>query len=371
MSRIKGLNDRYTLKRKPPQAAIKVWKGEKKTKTSAGKSLENRFRIEAPLKLKQAIKLVYNATESNGSLYVDRLNIIPAYEDEFKTFDSKMAAFSASRPILFCDRSTIHTRFIDTKDRRGNIYFQPIESSDPCPVAGTNHECPNRCGRTGDFYFYIHELVMQGYAEFARLQVHGVADNQNIATVLDEVKASIGAIKTSPFVSESTRTYIVYEMTRALSQYKYPIKQGGVRTDKRGIKDDWIINLSLHPIWLNKYQNYTSQQQLLSAGMRPSVKLIEQIHDPALIEPASTLLPASESDEPNRSPTRWVMDETKFQELSYLWQQHGWHKNAIAELLYSHFDISDRPGLMAITQAQFAELKRLSSDESIKSSLIV
>ena len=369
MSRIKGLNDRNTLKRKPPQAAITVWKGEKKSSTRAGQSLENLFRIEAPAKLKQVIEQACNATEKNGngSLYVDRLNLVPAFEDESKAFDSKMAAYNASRPILFCDRDRINTKFIEQKDPFGNIYFQPWQSDDPCPVAGTNFECPKGCSRTGDFYFYIYELLLQGYSEFARLQVHGVADNQNIASVLDETKASIGAIKNSPFVSEQTRTYIIYEMTRSRSTYKYPIKQGGIRTAKRGTKEDWIVSLALHPIWLNKYNYHLSHHKLIESGITPSLKLIEQIHDRSLVSSGdNTPLLSAENLSTVEATGTTVLESDRLKEISAIWRAYNWHKQEIATLLFSYFDVSDRAGLMALDNSQFERLKQLSKDESVK-----
>lgn len=364
MSRIKGLNDKVTLKDKPITPGITVWKGEKKGNNRAGINLNEKFRIEAPLRLRAALKLAINATEKDGSLYVDQLNIVPAYEDEFKTFDSKMAAYNASRPILFCDREYINTEFIEQKDPFGGIYFQPIEAEKPCPVAGTNFDCPNKCARTGDFYFYIYELMELGYAEFCRLRVHGVADNQHLASVIDETKEALGVIRTSPFVSEETKTYIIYELSRRKVQSKYPVKEGGVRTAKRGTKDDWVLNLALSPKWLNRYQSYQSTQQLIAANIEPSLKLITQVYGAGLIAPASSefVVKSLESNYKLQTPNSelWSMDESKLAELKALWQAHGWTKSALEELLYSYFDISDRAGIMQLSAEQFEELKRLS-----------
>jgi hypothetical protein len=402
MSRIKGLNDEVTLKKKPITPGITVWKGEKKGDKRAGINLNEKFRIEAPCRLKAALKSALQAEEKDGSLYVDHLNLVPAYEDEFKTFDSKMAAYNASRPILFCDRATINTRFIERKDPQGGIYFQPIEAEETCPVAGTNFDCPNKCARTGDFYFYIWELMLAGYAEFARLQVHGVADNQHIASVIDEVKASIGAIRTSPFVSEETRTCIVYQLSRRKVSSKYPVKEGGVRTAKRSTKDDWVVNLALHPMWLNKYQNHLSAQQLLAGNMQPSLKLITQVHGAGLIARQSvgevsslkgTVEGATESNEyqltsnasdvnryslivnqksqyEQRDLPVWSMNEEKLAELKSLWQAHGWTKSALEELLFSYFNISDRASIMDLAEPDFERLKQLSIDAEIKKSLV-
>ena len=324
MSRIKGLNDKVTLKRKAIAPAIKVWKGEKKTPKSAGKSLESRFRIEAPANVRGILKKVYNAEEKDGSLFVESINLVPAYNDEYKTFDSKMAAYTASQPLHFCDRETIHTEFI--KDSKN--YFQPIEAAKPCPVAGTNHKCPKGCSRTGDFYFYIWELLQTGSPEFARLQVHGVKDNQSIADVLDTTKETVGAIKNSPFVSEETRTYMVYQMTRRLVKSKYPVMQETTRTDKRKTKDDWIINLGLHPIWQTKYDYYRQSQQLQALNYAPSMKLIEQVYGENMI--ANAPMPQATVALPSKF-------ERFKQDLAIAYKNHGWNKQAFKAMMLQVF----------------------------------
>jgi hypothetical protein len=350
MSRIKGLNDEVTLKNKPITPGITVWKGEKKSEKRAGVNLNEKFRIEAPPRLKAALKSALRrgasplgqATEKDGSLYVDLLNLVPAYEDEFKTFDSKMAAYNASRPILFCDRASINTRFVESKDPYGGIYFQPIEAEETCPVAGTNFECPNKCARTGDFYFYIWELMMEGYAEFARLRVHGVADNQHIASVIDEMKASVGAIRTSPFVSEETRTCIIYQLSRRKVQSKYPVKENGVRTAKRGTKDDWVVNLALHPMWLDKYQNHLSARQLIAANLEPSLKLITQVHGAGLISGAINVTP--------QLPPKAIDMEAFKVKLAESYRNNGWDKNSWSYMMNTNF------GTTEITEAIDLEL---------------
>ena len=359
MSRIQGLNDKVTLKRKAIKPAITVWKGEKKTAKSAGKNLANQFRIEAPSHIKSVLKRICDWQEREGSLYCDRLNIVPAYEDEYKTFDCKMAVFTASQPKLFCDGQTIHTEFIqDAKN-----YVQPIESNKPCPVAGTNHKCPNGCNRTGDFYFYIWELLLAGYSEFARLQVHGVEDNQSIADFLDNTKLEIGAIKNSPFSSDETRTYIIYEMTRRQVKSKYPILENGQRTAKRGTKDDWIINLNLHPIWQRRYDYARQSQQLIASGYQPSQKLIEQVYGETAIASqskvsSSVLRGSTWSGNPTVSHAQFLVPsnlrglrrletsnqklETNLvrfkQDLAIAFKNNGWTKDGAMAMMQKEFN---------------------------------
>lgn len=283
MGRIKGLNDKATLIDKVPKAAITVWKGAKKSPKAAGKSLESNFRIEAPAYLRDALARAYKTEVKDGSIFVSYINLVPAFEDEQKTFDSFMAAFSASRPILFCDREKVHTRFVEKRSPAGGIYFDQIRANENCPVAGTNFDCQNGCNRVGNFYFYIYELLLLGYADFARLQVHGVKDNQHIADFLDSTKLQIGSIKISPFVSEETRQYIIFKLTRRKVASKFPVMEAGKRTAKRGTKDDWICNLTLNEIWQRRYDYHQQAQNLIAANYQPSMRLIEQVHGEGLI----------------------------------------------------------------------------------------
>lgn len=282
MSRITGLNDSNTLKKKSIFYSITVWKGEKQTAKAAGKNLNNLFRIEVPEYLKPALRNI-GYQERNGSLYTEQINLVPACDDKLLCFDSKMTLYNASQPIQFCDRSIIHTKFILDEQN----YVKPKENNETCPVAGTNHKCPHGCVVTGDFYFYIWELLDKGFNEVARLQVHGIKDNQNIANFLDQTKANIGSIFTSPFTNQTTKFYIIYKLTRQVIKSKFPIIEAGKRTAKRGTKKDWIVNLNFNPIWLNRYNNYQQVKMLQAANHQPSMRLIEQVHGTDYIQSAS------------------------------------------------------------------------------------
>lgn len=355
MSRIQGLNDKVTLKAKAITPAITVWKGEKKTAKSAGKNLNQKFRIEAPAGIRQTLKRI-GYEEKDGSLYTDTINLVPAYDDELQTFDSKMAAYTASQPLHFCDRFKIHTKFI--KDNRN--YFQPIEADEKCPVAGTNHKCPKGCSYTGDFYFYIWELLLSGSAEFARLQVHGVKDNQNIAGFLDEVKLNVGSIKTSPFASDETRTYIIYQMSRRTVKSKFPVMEGGERTAKRGTKDDWIVHLNLHPIWQRRYDYHNSVKQLQASNHQPSMRLIEQVHGEEMISDyrlssnANSLIANRYSLPKADNPE--ALTEFK-QQLAIAYKNNAWTKDGWQAMMLDNFKTTvvdetlDLELLMAIAQS--------------------
>ena len=331
MSRIKGLNDRATLQKKPPVCSISVWKGAKKTHNRAGTSLGSEYRIEAPDRLKSLLKTAYNAREQDGSLFVDGLNIVLAYSEVEKAFTSQMASFTASRPVLFCDRQTIHTKFVERRDPYGNVNFQPVQSEEACPVAGTNFNCPNKCMRQGTLYFYIFELSISGCADLARLNVGSVSDNQHLAEELDRIKFDIGSIKISPFVSEKTRSYVVFHLSKRLVKSKFPILENGVRTGKRGTKDEWVVDLKLHPIWQEKYQAHLLREQLLLAGVEPSVRLIEQIYDAECI---------SVSKEVQALPGAVDLQQFK-SELAIAFKNNGWNTQGAIAMLRGYFDTAE------------------------------
>ena len=212
------------------------------------------------------------------------------------------------------------------------IRDRPIEGHDLCPVKGTNFDCPNKCSRTGDFYFYIYELVLAGYVDIARLQVHGVTDNQHLADFLDSTEVAIGSIKTSPFVSEETRQYVIYQMTRRKVQAKFPVKEQGVRTAKRGTKEDWIVNLSLHPIWQKRYDYHKQAQNLLASNYQPSMRLIEQVHGKGMISQSKTAIAAL--------PTSDKLAEFKVH-LAEAYKNNSWDKEGWTAMMRDTFGTTE------------------------------
>ena len=335
MTRIKGLNDNASLNSSEIKHNISVWKGEKRGAKTAGKNLKDKFRVEAAPTIRNKIAEAYGAEERQGSLYVDRLNLIPACGRPLETFTSKMAAFTASRPLHFCDREQIYLKFNSDEQN----YFQPQKVAEPCPVAGTNHKCPKNCEVVGNFYFYIYELLVDGYSDIARLQVGGIEDNRHIAGKLDAIAKEIGSIKQSPFSSYETRTYIIYQLTRRAVQSKYPILDGDRRTQKRGTKEDWIVNLNLHPLWLEKYNSYRQMQEIKALNLKPSLKLIEQVHGTDAIEISGSAYPPLLASHPQSSPHHNLEEFKK--ELAIAFKNNGWDKQGALAMMRSYFQTSE------------------------------
>jgi len=331
--RIKNLNDKSKIENlnAPPRADITVWKGSKKTKSGIGANLNNLLRIEATGYAKQIIQKSYQVKEVDGSLLVDSLNIVPAYEDLNKTLTSQMVLFKSGGKIMsICDRETIHTEFVDTPDKMGNHYRSPVAGSNPCPVAGTNHRCPNGCTLNGDFYFYILELLLAGSSLLCRLQTHSIQDNIYLAQVLDSVKAEIGSIKKSPFVSEETRSYVVYRFSRKEIPVSRPVidKATKLRTENRFASTDWALSLELHPLWRNKYDRTLQLEQLQSVQVAPSNRLLADIYGESIL--GMKEIPALAPSNPD--PYSVYRDK-----LATAYKRNKWTKDEFQELITSEF----------------------------------
>ena len=356
--RIKNLNDRSSVKLSPPKPDITVWKGGKKQEKRIGKNLDSQLRIECDGYARKVIFRTYdNAKKQGDSLLVDSLNIVPAYKDVEKALSSQMVAFKGNKIQSLCNRETIFTEFVDAPDRMGHIYRQPTLSNKPCPVAGTNHKCPNNCVLNGDFYFYINELLVAGSSQLCRLRTHSIADNIAIASRLDEIEDSIGCIKTSPFVCEETRGYVVYRLSRKEKPLSRPVIQNKKRTGNRFISPDWGLHLELHPLWKMKYDAWLQMQELEKRRLSPSRKLITSVYGDDVIDVSARAIPLLEEDAGRNSLPSFVMDESKVEELRQMWQENNWTPEGLKELLQSRFGIYSMQDLLAIDEEGFEELK--------------
>lgn len=361
MSRIKGLNDRETLAKKMVKADITIWKGGKKKENSIGKNLDEEFRIEAKGYEQKIIEKCYASRSFDGSLFLKELNIVPAYSDRKKALVSEMSRYNAAGIVSLCDRETIHTEFIETKDWKGGIYRAPVKGDKLCPVAKTNHKCPHGCTLTGNFYFYILELLLAGSSKLCRLQTHAIEDNQAIASLLDEVQEDIGAIKKSPFTSEDTRSYIVYRLARKEMQLSRPVIEGkgenAVRTGKRFRKSDWAVSLELHPIWQNKYYHWLQAQELQARNLALPSKVTRGIYGNDFVEAEYRQIEqVSRKYNGQRLLPVWQITSADIQELRSLWQQNNWTEEGLMALLRSRFGLSSR-NFDSLTRQQFEELK--------------
>lgn len=332
MSRIKNLNDRVTLKNKLPSAQITVWKGSKKEEKRIGKDLNNLFRIETDdYYVRAIIKKNYKTEERGGSLFVSELNIIPAYDDINKSLISEMTRYSGSRIVSLCDRETIHTTYIETNDVMGSIYYQPIESKEGCPVAGTNHKCPLKCSLTGNFYFYIYELLLSGSSQYCRLQTHSFKDNIAIADTLDRVNDQVGHFRKSPFITEETRHYMVYRLTRKEMPLSRPVVQSGKRTGNRFNSTNWELYLELHPIWKNKYDSWLQLQQIEQRSLAPSNRLLTDLYGSNIIDVSSK--PTTEA-----LPEAKTWDNYYKEQCAIAYKQNNWDEESFLVLLNREFD---------------------------------
>ena len=296
MARIYGCNDKNSLEeRKFPFYQIQIWKGGKKQpynyrdkKTGQqkegekfGNDLGFEFRIElrtathytAALVKSQQIDLIRNILkqaystreDESGSLYVDHLNIIPYCNDPNISFFSALATYKNNKPLWFCDKQNIHTKFIGERGR-------PVKTSEPCHAQSIYGDCPKRCQQFGSFYFEILELAMLDITRVCRLQVSGIEDIIHISQFLDKTQKELGAIRKSPFYSTRTRNFIVYRLSRVAKQNSFK-------------KVNHPVFLELHPVWANEYHSYLLAQQIQSLGLSVPRKVLAEIYGEELIEP--------------------------------------------------------------------------------------
>ena len=353
MSRIPGLNDEVTLRDElaPPKPDIKVWKGTRKTANGIGKNLNSKLRLQISGYAHTIIKNSYETTASGDDLLVDSLNIIPAYEDEKKTFRSQMAGYKGVEIQRICDRVTIHTEFVDAPNKVGSHYRQPVVGEKECPVKGTNHDCPLGCKLNGDFYFYILELALAGSSQLCRLRTHALDDNKAIAKVLDAAKVEIGAIKKSPFFNEETRTYSVYRLARQEVDVIRPVVKQKIRTGGKYKATDWVISLELHPIWKSRYDSWQLTNYLQSQRLSPSRGLLESVYGsnslaPAIdveyqVEPEPKKLAASPTATP-LVPQEVVLHsfdwEEVRQEVLRVYRENHWQAKEFQQLIINNFN---------------------------------
>lgn len=287
---IKGINDRDSLDRSQPRVDFRLYKGEKKPqKNRFGKDLNDRFRLESKDEyLKKILLNNYQCELRNGSLYLSELTVLPAFEDIERSFACSMQSFDASGLWQQCDREFIYLRFEAYQDHFGHTRKKMIQVKEPCPVAGTLEDCPHQCSKSGNFYFYIPELLEVGLNRLGCLSVHSYSDLIGIAQKLRNYEERFGSIKTPPFASPQTFNLIPYRLSRTEIKIKRPVtkerlgeneKKEHIRTGKKADGTTWAIELEILPAWLAQWQNYQRLNELQRLGFSPSPVLLEQVYD--------------------------------------------------------------------------------------------
>ncbi len=351
MSRIYGMNDRVSLEeRNFPPFQIQVWKGTKKQGDYFGRDLGLEFRIElmsdnivpnnsssALVKgnkassIRNILKQSYLCREDNtGSLYVKNLNIIPYSDNLNSTFFSALTTFKKNRPLWFCDKKTIHTKFLEETGK-------PVKTDTPCLAKSPNHDCPKNCKPFGSFYFEILELAHFEIHLTCRLQVSGIGDIIYIADFLEKTQKQYGAIRSSPFFSTNTRTFKVYCLSRIAKTSSYK-------------RTNYPVFLQLHPLYLKEYNGYLAAQELKRQGVSVPIKLLAQIHGSEFFDEGE--IQEAEIVEPD-----WKPKKEDIAIARQLWRGNNWTQEQLVVLLKSRFGINSLKEIQTLSQEQFNQFK--------------
>lgn len=384
MSRIFGTNDQIALEERTfPFFQIQVWKGSKKQdyiytdkKTGEqkkgqkyGNDLGLEFRIElntdppqnnpssALVKsqqitsIKDILKQSYKAKEDeNGSLFVEYLNIIPYCDDPNISFFSALSTYRNNKPLWFCDKKNIHTKFIGKRGR-------PVKVKEPCYAKSIYDDCSKGCKEFGSFYFEILELQMLEITRICRLQVTGIEDIINISQFLDKTKKELGAIRKSPFYSTRTKNFIVYRLSRHAKQNSYK-------------KINFPVLLELHPLWANEYHASLSAKQIQSLGLTVPRKVLADIYGEELIDPkdvqtidisgsqaldisSTELISIKGTQEQKVLPPEWRPSSEDIDLARQIWRKNQWTEAGLRAMLRSHFGIDSLKEIRNLTQEQY------------------
>lgn len=264
---IKGLTDRIERSDRSVLGRIEiaVFKGDRKSQNSAGKTLEQNYRIvTSNLRIRKLLAAAYAQPNANGDIITDQINIYLPFDEPDRTFVTSMKAFSLSGPEVVCDRETISYECVPTKDEKGNVHRPIVPCNKPCPVVGQpiSVACPRGCKPQGEFFFYIRELFDADFLVPCRMTVRGYSDIDYIGLRLEQLQQEIGSITNSPFPSFPTRHKVPFVLTRASVAIKRPLmdtvtdngKKEYIRTGKKTNGETWAVEINPHPDYMELHR---------------------------------------------------------------------------------------------------------------------
>lgn len=265
---IKGLTDQHLDQNILGRIEITVFKGDRKSERTAGKSLETQYRIVTNNPRFKKLLRVYGKPDSNGDILTDEIRVIFPFDEPERTFATAMKSYSASGLEVVCDREIISQKMVQETDAKGNV-FRPIrQCSEPCPVADQpiGFQCPNRCQPTGELYFYIRELFEVGLMVPAKMTVHAYSDITYVSTQLERMRYELGSITNSPFPCYVTQHKVPFTLTRSEVQIKRPVvagkQEGYKRTGKKAPGTAWAVEISPDENYLNLLQAWKQAQEM-------------------------------------------------------------------------------------------------------------
>lgn len=265
---IVGLTDQRKDFNSLGRIEVSVFKGGRKSEKSAGADLKSLLRITTNNKVITPLLKIYSPPDTNGDYFTESLNIYLPFDEVDRTFNCSMKAHSASGLEIVCDHHTISKRCTPTIDTKGNTWRPLQDVNDPCPMRdkGFTGECPNKCVKEGQFYFYIRELLDRDLMLPGRITVHGFEDLTYLNTKLEEYREMIGSLTRSPFPAHKYRHKIPFILSRAEVPIKRPIVQKSgndyLRTGKKTNGTTWALTLQIDPAWMDLYRRWQLMEEM-------------------------------------------------------------------------------------------------------------
>lgn len=264
---IRGLTDQRKEFNSLGRIEVSVFKGARKGEKTAGKDLNNRLRITTTNAIARTMLRCYGEPDSNGDYFTETLNIYLPFDEVERTFNCSMKSHTASGLELVCDRHTISKRCIPQKDSKGNVWRPLVDVDEPCPMRdkGFVGECPNKCQKEGQFYFYIRELLDRDQMLAGRITVHGFEDLTYLNTKLEEYRELIGSLTRSPFPAHQYRHKIPFILSRTQVKIKRPVVDKDNNYARTGKKTDgvtWALTLQIDPVWMELYRRWQIMEEM-------------------------------------------------------------------------------------------------------------
>jgi len=251
----------------------RVWVGAEKTDNSAGRTLEDKFRIECNDRTREIFKKHY------GTDRPDKLNIFLPYATPDECFETWMESYTAQSFQHRCNGQRIIQKMckVPYKGLKGEqLYsFQRQDVDEPC-LKGEAPECA-ACGKgSGRFFFYVRELYASGMGATKAwmMSVSGTHNLIGLHAQLCALYKQYGALDVSPVPSPWTYGFIPYTLTRVEKKIMRPNAEKGSingktvynQTGTRSKGSYWALSLSEDAEWLATLQRFMAFKEVQRLG---------------------------------------------------------------------------------------------------------
>ncbi|MBD2076345.1 hypothetical protein H6F86_21160 [Phormidium sp. FACHB-592] len=271
---ILGKTDRATAEEKINLDVIgRVWVGAEKSDNSAGKTLNDKFRIECNDRTREKF------IEHYGTDRPDKLNIFLPYATPDECFDTWYESYTAQGFQHRCNGQRIVQKMcqIPYKGLKGEqkYSFERQNVDEPC-LKGNEPECAT-CGKgTGRFFFYVRELYAggMGATKAWMMSISGAHNLTGLHSQLCALYKQYGALDSSPVPSPWTFGFIPYTLTRVEKKIMRPNQEKGTvngktvynQTGTRSKGSYWALSLSEDPEWLSTLQRFMAFKEVQRLG---------------------------------------------------------------------------------------------------------